>query len=412
MKALKAFLQPILLDNRYPALHGLRVFFMLFIISGHVEVLGAAPLIKAAQTGFEFSLDFFFVLSAFLIGGLLLRARKAGAWPTFRRYYFRRALRTVPQYYVVLSALVLFRVLFSDKPYSLAHFMHEAFYLSNYPAVPTGAPVLYVMPWSWTLSVEEHFYLVAPLLVAGLTALSSRWRAASFLAMLLVPLALRWHAPVKSLSDFIVMRSQSHLRLDAIGAGLLAAFLCHRHPETVRRIVTGRGARHLCFWGVALAFMALTAAFHVDDGPWTPAKVHFGAVAIGTIPSLLTLALLFWAVSSDDRITRWLGHPSMRALGSFGYAVYLVHIPIAWVLTRLLPLQGYAGWTMRFITTAAIAYAVAYALHIVIDKPVLALRDRLTEAQDRRDEAARLRGVPAAGIDASINGPSTAASTG
>jgi peptidoglycan/LPS O-acetylase OafA/YrhL len=245
-----------LLQNRYPALHGLRVLAILTVLQVHVTaILKAAGLLTdlGLQTLSEmvwYGMDLFFVLSGFLIGSMLLHneatgpsdgsfgGRAAGLW----RFWKRRAFRTFPLYYLVLTALLLV----PSTPRAAGTTALEYLYLTNYlPNVLTAT-----MPWAWSLCVEEHFYLLVPFLVLGvsvvkrptlqLLALAALW--ASCLA---VRLAL-WHPRAGSWSDaelFLTFYPRTHTRYDTLVVGVALAFAQRHYEGPLRRFFARWWAR-------------------------------------------------------------------------------------------------------------------------------------------------------------------------
>src|SRR4051812_48980269 len=99
-----------LLDNRYPALHGLRVLAIVSVVQFHVTwIFGGEQSIAIDQDFMTssltvfFGMDLFFILSGFLIGSILLRSLQLNGTQNLRRFYLRRILRTFPSYYVILT---------------------------------------------------------------------------------------------------------------------------------------------------------------------------------------------------------------------------------------------------------------------------------------------------------------------
>src|SRR5262249_44495893 len=103
-----------LLDNRYPALHGLRVFAIVSVVQYHVTWILSGEQNIPIDEGFKtasltvfFGMDLFFVLSGFLIGSILLHSIAHEGSQQIRRFYLRRIFRTFPSYWVVLTILAL-----------------------------------------------------------------------------------------------------------------------------------------------------------------------------------------------------------------------------------------------------------------------------------------------------------------
>ena len=116
--AIRRFASLELLDNRYPALHGLRVLAILSVVQHHVTwILGSehrmvmkADLVALSLAVF-FGMDLFFILSGFLIGSILFHSIDVAGTPQLGRFYLRRMFRTFPPYWIVLTFLALTTVL-------------------------------------------------------------------------------------------------------------------------------------------------------------------------------------------------------------------------------------------------------------------------------------------------------------
>ena len=161
---LRSFFALDLLDNRYPALHGLRVLAIVTVVQFHITwILGEQNIsldrgfVDASLTIF-FGMDLFFMLSGFLIGSILLRSLQVEGTQNIRRFYLRRIFRTFPSYYIVLTFLALVTTLTVAQRNNLPY---EYLYVTNFrPLERTDA----VMTWGWSLGLEEQFYLTVPAL--------------------------------------------------------------------------------------------------------------------------------------------------------------------------------------------------------------------------------------------------------
>jgi peptidoglycan/LPS O-acetylase OafA/YrhL len=247
-----------LLDDRFPALHGLRVIAILSVVQYHVTTiftyetkLTMDPMWATTSMTIFFGMDLFFILSGFLIGTILLRSVHTSGFVQVRRFWLRRAFRTFPAYYVVLTLLVLVSPL-SDL--QRRHLWLEYAYLSNY--VPVHRDQLVVL-WGWSLSLEEQFYLCVPLLFFGLTKLrSDAWRLGllglfwvSALVVRLVLFRLHPGWSPQELYDSLYFRT--HTRFDTLVCGIVLAYVQQRWAGALARRLDAPSAR------AALALPAL-----------------------------------------------------------------------------------------------------------------------------------------------------------
>jgi peptidoglycan/LPS O-acetylase OafA/YrhL len=386
--SLRSFFDLELLDNRYPSLHGLRVLAIVSVIQLHVMLfLPGMPgrpidsaLLEASKAVF-FGMDLFFVLSGFLIGAILLRSVESRGSQSSWRFYLRRIFRTFPPYYLLLTLLV---VLVPINATQRHHLWMEYAYLSNYahPLIPEDL----VMPWGWSLALEEQFYLAVPLLVALLYKLrGDRMRLGALGVLWVIPLLARLAAHFRhpewsdaDIGDALYCRT--HTRFDTLVAGIVIAYVQNRWREPIELALRNPFAR------AALALPSLACL-------WILMSVkNFGDEALpllrvlswGTLTSIMYFGWLMLLLNGGDGwIRRTLSLPLFRRVATLGYGVYLLHIPLWWYLGPFVYLFGArGGWSagvvwafgVGLLTIASIAGA--YVLHILVEKPFLRLRDR------------------------------------
>jgi len=384
---LKGFLALDLLDNRYPALHGLRVLAIITVVQYHVTwIFWGEQGIKLDRTFVDgslvifFGMDLFFLLSGFLIGSILLRSLEKSGTQDLKRFYLRRVLRTFPSYYVVLTTLALALPLTAMQR---KHLPFEYTYLTNF--VSLHRPDI-IMFWGWSLSLEEQFYLTVPLLFFVLHRLKTERARFTLLGLfwlsaLIVRLVIyyRW----RPWNDFILYGAlyfRTHTRFDTLVAGIILAFMHQRHGDTIGRWLEHPKHRAMlalpalaCLW-----LLIRPSMFGADNVQ----LVH--VFAWGTVTSIMYLCALPLLLHGDGLIHRALSAPFFRRAATLGYGVYLVHIPI--IDHVLVPaakalekrhVSMLLVWPLSLAATMAISFLIAYAMHVLIEKPALKLRQIL-----------------------------------
>lgn len=382
--------QLFLLNNQYPSLHGLRVLAVLAIVQLHVSVsferwgvLPRGPLYDAS-TSVWFAMDLFFLLSGFLIGTMLLRDDEPLDPRRALRFYARRSFRIIPPYFAVLTALALLGPL---NAVQRAGLWREYLYLTNYFIEP-GPPV---MIWAWSLCVEEHFYLLVPALVAALGALrTARARTVALCLVWLSGLLLRVavvtvsHPRADFLELFVAVYPRTHLRYDILVAGVLAAHLQRQHGALLAERLARPGWR-LAVYGHCLACLALL----LHPPAVIPLQLRYALWWSG-LTSVFYLPLVLLLVNRPGALGRQLGRRGFLYVATLGYGVYLVHVPIIEHLVRPVLLQGTLAlwrsahalpplwliWPLAVALTMVLSTGVSYLLHVLVEKPFLALRDR------------------------------------
>jgi len=297
----------------------------------------------------------FLVLSGWLLGGQLLRAlRRSGRIDVFR-FWGRRWLRTLPAYYAVLALRVI----------------------SGRNSLPEGAGMLvftqnYLAPnaWqiSWSLCVQEHFYLVLPLVLL-VVARRPRLGIAVGLASLLVPALLRCTLSRSPGEWFEMVYAPTHMRLDALALGVLLAAL-------------SEGGGTVWTWcrkqGRALAVGGLATIAVIDFTPW-----FFGdtlasgfAFSIGTLGLSVGAALLIpAAVESNPQERRWWCAP-VTWIADHAYVLYLLHTSVYSVVQAAAERLALPPLAIAVLMIAATACA-AWILRATVERPALRVRDRL-----------------------------------
>lgn len=384
---------------RFAALDGLRglailmVLFVHFIGDAEPRSLVERVMVKLANYGI-WGVDLFFVLSGFLITGILYDAKETPRY--FRDFYVRRTLRIFPLYYGVL--FLLFAVLPSATrlyPTGLAESAHHQAWLWTYTtniylARASGWALPYVSHF-WSLAVEEHFYLIWPVVVrfASRRALLLICAAAAVFA-----LGLRSALSFAGAGD-VALVALTPCRLDAlcIGASLAIA---------VRAVGLERVAR------VGRPLLLVFPALVLGASTWHAAWGRLPEVVLplrGTLVALSFGALLVAALVAPAKSwgTRLLLSRSMRYLGKYSYGLYVFHGVIAYALQerraldQLSPAIGshLAALVLLALFGAGVSLLVAVASYELFEKHFLRLKDRLAPSGGGAREGSALGAAPA-----------------
>jgi peptidoglycan/LPS O-acetylase OafA/YrhL len=385
--ALRGLFDLDLLDNRYPSLHGMRVLAIVSVVQWHTTQflvvdhgLPLNPSWASASLSVFFGMDLFFVLSGFLIGSILMRSLDRSGLEHVRRFYLRRAFRTFPSYYVVLTFLAL---AYSLSPAQLYNLPFEYVYLTNYRT--THREDL-LMAWGWSLAVEEQFYLVVPFLFlllrkigsdrARLTLLATMWISALVIRLLESMPPRGWWSALPSAALY----TRTHTRFDTLVAGIILAFVHARWHESIARWLERPLARAmLALPSLACLWVLMNPRIFGDrDLPGVQ------CVYWGTLTSLMYMGwVLLLLDGGNGWIQRALSIRPFRRIATLGYGVYLVHVPLFDVIARLVGMLLQKHWSMQVIWPISVALlmvtslGVSYLLHLIVDKPSLRLRDRL-----------------------------------
>ncbi len=305
----------------------------------------------------------FFVLSGFLIGGILLdgMAAKGSSLLRFVDFMQRRWLRTLPNYFLFLL-LNITLVYFSLAPGMLSHAtVAYAVFLQNF-----HLPLDLFFWESWSLAVEEWFYLLFPLIVFGLVGLFAARGTRAYLAacaiFILMPVAARFHVAPHVVDDgswSLWVHKLVITRLDAPGMGMLAAWAAHRWRERWRTV------RWPAFF-MGFAGLLLLGGLHFADAPTFMTN---GYESLYVLAIALLLPLL-----SNWRSTGLLDKP-MRGLSLITYALYLVHLPMLHLFGALVPDPSPWSCALRYALFVAATIALAGLVFRFWERPFMRLRD-------------------------------------
>ncbi|RFU20907.1 acyltransferase family protein [Geodermatophilus marinus] len=304
--------------------------------------------------------DLFFVLSGFLVGSLVLRERRRTGRFDGRRFTVRRALKLWPVLYLFLAV----QLLAGSVPWD--DLWHNALHVQNY----LGTPVVHL----WSLAVEEHFYLALVVLFPLVTRWSRSVRpfAALLCGVLVAALALRVWGTAAGLHE-VTLQWRTHFRADSLAFGVLLAVVAVHRPATFDRLLTRRR-----LWAVlTLLGVAWLATIGKDGALGSTLGYTVAYLTAGAFLLLLHRAPLVARVPAVSA--------PLAALGRYSYGVYIWHIAAAQFVLGRLPGVEYASWTpLEQVLKYAAAVAVGIAATLLVERPVLRVRDRLLPADGRR----------------------------
>ncbi|HEX4219256.1 MAG TPA: acyltransferase family protein [Acidimicrobiales bacterium] len=336
-----------------------------------------------------FGVDIFFVLSGFLITGLLLAEFRESAHIALKKFWARRARRLLPAVLLLLVALSLYAV-FLAPPDSLNELRINALstlvYGNNWNQVSTGQGYFAALTsqnpliHTWSLSIEEQFYLVWPLIVLGVL----KWRRSSR--------PLLWVAVVGSVASALAMGflydggaglSRAYYGTDTraqallVGAALAVLLsnpirrAASRHAaarpaptaDIIRSFAPTRWGRGLlvAVGGMGLAVLGWMMTTVTGQSSW-PYYGGFFLVALATAAVIASVVLM--PTGPWGRVLSW---TPLRFVGMISYGLYLWHWPVFVVLDN--SRTGLVGWPL-FALRVLVSFAVAVLSYYLVERPV------------------------------------------
>ena len=284
-------------NRAYPAVDGIRAIAVIWVIFFHAWLFQSyeipdptewnpdlvAPATNLSEEIYRFpvliwitkgdlAVDLFFVISGFLIGGQLFKQRKETGVINFKGFYLRRIRRLMPAYLVaMLLALYFMNGINVERAWS------NLLYVNNYVRNS-------YIGWTWSLAIEEQFYMVVPVLVAFLFPLfkKKRW---PFGFLFLAPILMKWIQLTGSEGYQLPFNvpfftpewddwfwgyyMHTHLRYNGLLLGVVAAYLHLHRPETMVRFFSSRVKSNLLF---TFSILMIVGIASIPTGQWVILK--------------------------------------------------------------------------------------------------------------------------------------------
>jgi len=360
---------------RNPGLDTLRALAIALVFANHymLFVSGSPTLGWFGEIGWS-GVDLFFALSGYLIGNQILGALRRGQQGTSRfslsRFYARRLLRTLPNFYVVLA-------LFACWPYFRMELVLPPLWQFLTFTQNIGLQPGTAFSHAWSLCVEEQFYFLLPAVALPIAAcrrsLALAWLAvaAALIGGMLIRSYLWTHyvaaAPEGSRVFYTLIYYSSLCRFDELVVGVALALLKNYHAAIWARL-TAHGNWMLL---AGCAALALVWSHFLAD--------HYGyAMTVYGYPLLgLSYALLLLAALSPGALLQKVCIPGAASIALWSYAIYLVHKTLCMLLRAPLQAQGWQPdhWS-TVLLMAAISACAGFLLYHLVERPFMALRDR------------------------------------
>jgi peptidoglycan/LPS O-acetylase OafA/YrhL len=362
--------------SRLTGLDTLRASAILLVLMYHYEVVVSGKPTFGFLTDIGWvGVDLFFVLSGYLIGNQIMSAIARGEDFSLKVFFARRLLRTLPNYYFILAIYFIFPSLLSGT--GTASIWRFLSFTQN-----IGLHYGETFSHSWSLCIEEQFYLILPvaaLLIASF-AKSKRVGWSVLLAGVMAGMLVRswaWitfgHNAINPLIFSEHIYYSSFARFDELLPGVAIAMLKNFHADLYARILR-KGNLLLVAGSIAFAIVAYLFLnyYQIEGYGYTFGMTVFGYTLLPGSFALLTLS----ALSPNSWLNR-VRIPGAEKLALWSYAIYLAHKPI--YKLAILPLTQ-----LKIDINAPIGIAIimlagiggGWLLYRLVESPFMALRDR------------------------------------
>jgi peptidoglycan/LPS O-acetylase OafA/YrhL len=346
--------------GRWPALDGLRAVAVLLVMAGHY-----GHVVPMSSLGVEI----FYVLSGFLITSLLLDEHEITGAISIPAFYLRRSFRIFPAFYVSLAVTAFTLAGTAAMPGRdlwIAAGVYTADYAIALHPVPGSA-----LTHTWSLAVEEQFYLIWPLALGLLLRGGARRTRLALVGVIAAVTVWRaWlEGAARVAPNYLFFAFDT--RADFLAAGALLA-VAWRAPEA--RAWYGRLAGRRWLPLIPIAALGLIAA--------TLDRSHAYALSF-PLKAVLTACLIAQLLClAGDRLWAVLERPAVRWAGTLSYSLYLYHY-LAWLVAGGIAEDPLA----RGMLALGLSVGVAAASYYAVERPMLGLRDRICPAAGSRGRA-------------------------
>ena len=308
--------------------------------------------------------DLFFALSAFLITSILLREREETGGISLRRFYLRRILRIWPLYFMLIALGVVLAHTMAKQSLPWYYVAGYLLFVGNWVHAVFGRPESICSPL-WTVSIEEQFYLIWPLLMKMLGRRGMI--VAGIVTFLLASVSRIGFMLAGSSGGFIYYGSIS--RCDSLALGILLALFADRMPRLTR------GARVLLLATGLMGWVISSAWLNEQPGP-----VDLRMVLGRLIVSLAAGAILYACLHSHHQLVR--GGWVVR-LGKISYGLYMLHLTGILIMLSLF----HPIWGWQLLATKGLGFVMTVILALAsyrwIESPFLRLKDKFATVLSR-----------------------------
>lgn len=354
----------------------LRVVSIVLVLTSHTSMIyppSSSIIAKIVDMCGFFGVELFFVMSGFLIGGIIFKQflRDDYSFKTTIRFLYRRLMRILPNYYLIIFVNILIWYILG---YSVAETWKYLLFFQNF-----ASPLLPFFPESWSLPIKEFGYLIAVLLIYGCWRIFPKAPKRILFLSVIVGMIIfffgnklyyNFHTHNTTMLQWdISLRSVVVYRIDTVLLGVLCGYVATEHPVFWKKQKYAMAA----FGCVVLAILLFCLGylkFRIEEYPlfWNVLCLPMNGVGL----------ICFLPLFSD-----WLTAPKqwtkpIEFLSEISYAVYLLHYSIVLFLMKyFIDTTGCAMWQYHIFTVVylTLTMGLSYLMYQYFERPTMKLRD-------------------------------------
>ncbi|EKN71339.1 acyltransferase 3 [Neobacillus bataviensis LMG 21833] len=375
-------------QNRIFGLDLARSIAIIFVVIAHGLDIFISPILQESNIGgeveriFNYPLGFigveiFFILSGFLIGNIIIREIvENGSVGSLVNFYIRRWFRTLPLYYLVVIALIIYP---TREGFSWANL----YFFQNH-----SSKDLAFNPVSWSLSVEEWFYLTIPLIMLCFFKIKKVNRQKAFLIICFSIIVASLFGRIASVVLFnptfdFGTRKQIFFRLDSITVGVILAGIKFYYRDIYNYLI----AKRKVVFMVALTGLLLCELWFVANSSEALDASFFSRTFFFNLISLFCAALVLSLETVRLNTLRILVKP-ITFISVISYGLYLLHFHVYLIFKDAFKLNNIATGTAVFLLATAFTIVIAYFIYRYYELPMMKLRDKfnLLKRESKQNE--------------------------
>ena len=321
--------------------------------------------------------DLFFVLSGFLVGGLLIKEYKTSISLDARRFIFRRGMKIWPAYYVYIFLVAV------THWHPLSSFLWQnLLHVQNYAGSSLSQ--------TWSLAIEEHFYLALAVSMAWMVR--RKWTPHRmmkwFLVLMGVELIIRTICYLTLGKHSAMMHTQC--RLDSLVCGVVLALLFYFFPEKFLAL-----SRRWIL--LSIITVAVVIYLFLNNSILIESTIGYTIIYVGAG------AFLLLVYSHSGSIRNWIAYRAVAAIGVYSYGIYLYHASIRGTCLHLaLRFPSTLQWPVVMVTQYASAILLGVVMTRIVEWPFLRYRDRIIPQRVADIGSPKVAAAEAAGVPVEV----------
>lgn len=290
--------------------------------------------------------DLFFVISGLLIGGILTNEFRRDGKIKFRSFFLRRGAKIYPSYFFYIAVITW--VNSYSKPFHFSDLYKYIFFYENY----TGTNTIV-----WSLCVEEHFYILLPILFIIISKfipdrLQKRYLFGSILFTILAGITFKYISYQFTISQDTY--SATHNRIDSLAWGVLLSLIISYYPERIYK-------KYIYAVTIISGLIILTGSILLADRYFLFDKIYFHSVA----------PFAFFLLLAGTYFLKFPSLIPLRFIAYYSYNLYLWHSLIGWIVSKYVPESRYS-----ILIYLSLTLIVAMAITILIEEPFYKPRNK------------------------------------